>query len=191
MVTVNSCGKKESQDLEGQGDALMELLIMLQCPLALTLGLYLQLNLKTLRMKLLTLLFILILPTIVLPNDKGFAVSGGVSLGSYEAGVLYSLVAEKRDDLTRELKVVYGASAGSINGLLGIIDLCGYRISRRESNLLWKMWIPIGLDQLETKDKRITSLFDRKSIDPLFNELRERWIEGFKDSCDLQFGESF
>jgi hypothetical protein len=132
--------------------------------------------------------FLLIFSTNVLSYDKGVALSGGVSLGSYEAGVLYSLIAENRDELPKEMKVVYGASAGSINGLLGIFDLCGFRISSRESNLLWKMWVPIGLDQLETKDKKISSLFDRKSIAPLFNELRERWIEGFKETCDLHFG---
>jgi len=139
-------------------------------------------------MKLLIVLCILFLPTMAFAKDKGFALSGGVSLGSYEAGVLYSLMSENREELAKETKVVYGASAGSINGLLGVFDLCGFRISSRESNLLWKMWVPIGLDQLETQNPSIPSLFDRKSIDPLFNELRERWVEGFKESCDLHFG---
>jgi hypothetical protein len=38
MVTVNSCGKKESQDLEGQGDALRLKIFMAQCSLASALG---------------------------------------------------------------------------------------------------------------------------------------------------------
>ncbi len=139
-------------------------------------------------MKSLILLFILFLPMITMAKDKGFALSGGVSLGSYEAGVLYSLISENREELAKETKVVYGASAGSINGLLGVFDLCGFRISSRESNLLWKMWIPIGLNQLETRNPNVPSLFDRQSIEPLFNELRERWVEGFKESCDLHFG---
>lgn len=139
-------------------------------------------------MKRLLLIFSLCLPLITHAKEKGFALSGGVSLGSYEAGVLYSLLSQNREQLAKEVKVVYGASAGSINGLLGIFDLCGYRQSSRESNLLWKMWVPIGLNQLEAQDKSVPSLFDRKAILPLFQELKDRWKEGFKESCDIHFG---
>src|SRR6187200_505406 len=123
-------------------------------------------------MKWTTLFLSIFITSSVFAKNKGLALSGGVSLGSYEAGVLYDLFSQDQNKLTSELKVVYGASAGSINGLLGIFNLCGFRYSSRESNLLWKMWIPVGLDQLEATDKKVHTLLHRNPIIPLFDELK-------------------
>ena len=121
-------------------------------------------------------------------EKRGFALSGGVSLGSYEGGVFYQLLQGNREELMKNTKVVFGASAGSINGLFGILDLCGYRSMEREKSLLWRMWIPIGLNDLEAKDKKTLSLLSREAIDPLFQEVKERWEEGLSESCDVVFG---
>jgi hypothetical protein len=113
--------------------------------------------------------------------------SGGVSLGSYEAGVIDHFLRSKRDELPKKLKVAMGASAGSINSLLAIFEACATK-PRPEKSLLWDMWIPVGLEQLDARDTNLRSLFKRDAIEPLFAQLRERWSEGFRTDCDVVFG---
>lgn len=139
-------------------------------------------------MKWIIFVLTLILSSHSFANDKAFALSGGISLGIYEGGVFYSLINKDRATIAKDTKVVYGTSAGSINGLMGVFEICGFRETDMQSNLFWKMWIPNGIDQLESKDKNEISLLSRKSSENLFPELRERWMEGFKEECDLHFG---
>ncbi|HEY6109694.1 MAG TPA: patatin-like phospholipase family protein [Gemmatimonadales bacterium] len=87
-------------------------------------------------------------------------ISGGISLGSYEAGVnwglleLFKLTAQ--DSLRRawnlpryELKAMAGASAGNINGFLAAVEWCRTREPvPPEQSLLWKIWVRTGFDQL-------------------------------------------
>lgn len=109
--------------------------------------------------------------------------SGGVSLGSYEAGVLSPIIRNDKE-IASKLKVVYGTSAGSINGLLTIFEAC-----TEEKNLLWDMWIPVGLKELEVGSKEsVNALFSRKSSEQLFERLRKLWANGFKKDCDMVFG---
>lgn len=138
-------------------------------------------------MKWIIFFFTLILALTAHAESRGFALSGGISLGIYEGGVFYSLI-RGNPNIARETKVIYGTSAGSINGLLGVFEICGFRKTSREESLFWKMWIPNGIDQLEAKDKNELSLLSRKSSENLFPELRERWMEGFREECDLHYG---
>lgn len=117
-----------------------------------------------------------------------FSLSGGVSLGSYEGGVFHRLIEKDRSSLRPRTKVIFGASAGSINGLFGLMDLCGFEEQKKEESLLWKMWIPNGLNQLESTDKKNTALLDRKTIVPLFDIVRKKWNEGLHTDCDIIFG---
>jgi predicted acylesterase/phospholipase RssA len=87
-------------------------------------------------------------------------ISGGISLGSYEAGVNWGLLElfklTARDSLRRawnlphyELKAMAGASAGNINGFLAAIEWCRTREpTPPEQSLLWKIWVRTGFDQL-------------------------------------------
>jgi predicted acylesterase/phospholipase RssA len=87
-------------------------------------------------------------------------ISGGISLGSYEAGVNWGLLElfklTARDSLRRawnlpryELKVMAGASAGNINGFLAAIEWCRTRAAiAPEQSLFWKIWVRTGFDQL-------------------------------------------
>lgn len=118
----------------------------------------------------------------------GLISSGGVSLGSYEAGVLQEFLRSHRDNLPRDLKVVMGASAGGMNGLLTLFEACREFPSTENENLLWKMWIPIGLDQLEDDDPNHESLFHREALTGLKGELSSIWKSGFKEDCDVIFG---
>jgi predicted acylesterase/phospholipase RssA len=87
-------------------------------------------------------------------------ISGGISLGSYEAGVNWGLLElfklTARDSLRRawnlpryELKAMAGASAGNINGFLAAVDWCRTRAPvPPEQSLFWKIWVRTGFDQL-------------------------------------------
>ena len=87
-------------------------------------------------------------------------ISGGISLGSYEAGVNWGLLEvfklTARDSLRRawnlpryELKAMAGASAGNINGFLAALEWCRTREPvAPEQSLLWKIWVRTGFDQL-------------------------------------------
>ena len=87
-------------------------------------------------------------------------ISGGISLGSYEAGVNWGLLElfklTARDSLRRawglpryELKAMAGASAGNINGFLASIEWCRTREPvAPEQSLFWKIWVRTGFDQL-------------------------------------------
>jgi predicted acylesterase/phospholipase RssA len=92
------------------------------------------------------------------------ATSGGISLGSYQAGVNWGLVELLRrtqtDDTLRRMiaqsgtalpRLVgfSGASAGTINSLMSAIHYCtaGANI-RPEESLYWKIWVDVGWRQL-------------------------------------------
>lgn len=87
-------------------------------------------------------------------------ISGGISLGSYEAGVNWGLLElfklTARDSLRRawnlpryDLKAMAGASAGNINGFLGAVEWCRTRAPvAPEQSLFWKIWVRTGFDQL-------------------------------------------
>ena len=79
-------------------------------------------------------------------------ISGGVSLGAYEAGLNWAVIELMRNHTARQaprLLGVTGASAGSINALLTAIRWCETRpTSTAEENLFARTWLPIGLDKL-------------------------------------------
>jgi hypothetical protein len=85
--------------------------------------------------------------------------SGGVSLGSYEAGLSWAVVRFSREASSRPLAAggaprlvaVTGASAGSINALLSGTLWCSERGSDEDSvdhNLLHDLWMGVGFDGL-------------------------------------------
>ncbi len=92
------------------------------------------------------------------PRDV-LVVSGGISLGSYEAGSNWATVrllkrategAPARADAG--LQAASGASAGNINVLLASITYCqapgADAAERVDANLFWDAWVPVGLDTL-------------------------------------------
>ena len=85
-------------------------------------------------------------------------ISGGISLGNYEAGMNWAIIEIFR--LARENKIdanagkllsVTGASAGSINALVSALRYCQAEDSGTSSihdNLFYKTWIDVGFDGL-------------------------------------------
>lgn len=85
------------------------------------------------------------------------SVSGGISLGAYQAGVNWALVEFFRSTLESEaptgkryrLAAMTGASAGNINTILSLIEWC--RAAGRqapEASLFWNVWVNTGIEQL-------------------------------------------
>lgn len=87
-------------------------------------------------------------------------VSGGVSLGSYQAGLLYLYTEYLRHSaellqgkivgtelpLPSRFVIATGASAGSINAFLAALSGCLPSPKTPEDSLLYQTWIPVGTD---------------------------------------------
>src|SRR5215469_7617946 len=119
--------------------------------------------------------------------EDGFAItlSGGVSLGTYEAGLNWALVRTFRENavamfLRRRPRLVgvTGASAGSINALLAAALYCESDESAAQAsvddNLLRSAWLHVGLDALLPEDPRGYRP-DRSEERRVGKECRSRW----------------
>lgn len=142
------------------------------------------------------------------------SISGGVSLGSYEAGLNWALVHFMRAERRRlkhkglvypKLTAVTGASAGSINALFSAISWCvdetrldksSYFSDRIDRNLFRDVWLAIGLDELLPENTRSAEsylpddgLLARKVITAIFNRIDSILSEPiFRTDCDVPLG---
>ena len=94
-------------------------------------------------------------------------ISGGVSLGSYEAGLVYYVVEAMRlNPSAATPRIVTGASAGSVNGFMTILQSCGAAVPDPTASVLWNAWIPLGLEKLHVKGQaaQLTSAELKKTI---------------------------
>lgn len=138
-------------------------------------------------------------------------ISGGVSLGAYEAGFDWTLVrfmkmAEllggvQKFPLRPELVAVAGTSAGSINALLSAAVWCetldDTQDSSVDNNLLRDTWLPIGLDQLLPDDPSRyfpdDALLSRRALISVMDDLRHKIFDRstnrtFVPGCRLPLG---
>lgn len=143
-------------------------------------------------------------------------ISGGVSLGAYEAGLNWALVnyfkTEKRRAesqaqsasqwVTPQLSTVTGASAGSINGLLSAISWCvdDSKVTDKSAyhgsvsdNLFKEIWVNVGLDGLLPADpdtyKTSDGLLSRTPFDAPLNTIRNIFKEKiFQPNCSIPLG---
>ena len=122
------------------------------------------------------------------PPPLGITVSGGVSLGTWEAGALYLYGEALKLSPRRQLRVVTGASAGSMNALGAALSSCRAPNPYPRRDLGWRVWQPNGFEQLFDK-KRATdeALFTRDSVSRTFEEVRSVWNEGLREGCDVVF----
>lgn len=126
----------------------------------------------------------------------GVVVSGGVSLGSYQAGFLHyytqfmlahgrsidaafaEIFAGKTKQNPRGFQIATGASAGSINAFLAGIAGCRLPVSDPTQSLFYSTWIPVGLDGLvHLKDVKVDGLLSRAPIQNAINNIRHLWDE--------------
>jgi predicted acylesterase/phospholipase RssA len=124
------------------------------------------------------------------PVPFALTVSGGVSLGAYEAGFLYyELEVLKQYPELLSLKSVAGASAGSLNGLLAILSFCGDHMPSPQDSLFWEVWIPLGFKQLFLEDKATAlSVLSRDYFQVAAKKVQKAWNQGISPSCDVVLG---
>ena len=87
------------------------------------------------------------------------AISGGISKGSYQAGVAFGIVRVARDlesaALRRDGHTTFptivastGASAGNIIAVLLAVDYCRAELGLAEESSLARAWLPVGRERL-------------------------------------------
>lgn len=144
-----------------------------------------------------------------------FVISGGVSLGAYEAGINWSTIKAMKlmrdnqevrewieSDANSELmtlKAVSGASAGGINSLITAISWCGNHKLQDdvEDNLFKNTWVDVGLDDLfpeNSKGSKFYSdddgLFTRRKLDKKLEDIGSvlKSPDKFQPSCKVPIG---
>lgn len=117
-------------------------------------------------------------------------VSGGVSLGSHEAGQIYLLAEALRSspDAAR-LLVASGASAGNANALIGVTEACLPPNPRPEQSIAYRVWVNVGFADL-FREERVTSrsIFVQDALNEHFNLLKQAWQHGLPESCEFVVG---
>jgi predicted acylesterase/phospholipase RssA len=127
--------------------------------------------------------------------------SGGISLGSYQAGVTWalgrltryladSIAARRRLHLGKpELWAATGASAGNINAVLSALEWCAAEPRLPEQSLFWRVWVNVGWPELFPHDKNKNKnrgtdfgVFDRS----FFKNTLFRDIQGRMDSTRVR-----
>jgi predicted acylesterase/phospholipase RssA len=125
---------------------------------------------------------------------------GGISLGSWQAGVLYAVTEHlktKRTDSSPTLPTVTGASAGAVNGLIAASASCETPVQKPEDSLFYKVWIELGVvgrygtpgllgDRAQTY-----GLFNERALRFAMTQAREHFAKGDRyvgGRCDVQLG---
>jgi predicted acylesterase/phospholipase RssA len=129
-------------------------------------------------------------PPPAVPPILGLTVSGGVSLGSFEAGYLYYLFETlKLNPGLAEPRIFTGASAGSANALLSFMASCLGKDPRPDLSLFYRTWIPVGLKQLYDEDTvTARALFTQRSLREILEVIGKIWNDGFSTKCEAMLG---
>lgn len=131
------------------------------------------------------------------PQNKAvpisLAISGGISLGSYEAGLNWAIVRQlklmrqhpeqRSDKYPAELVAISGASAGGINALVSAMSWCmddqlmqNKADDRVYSNLFRDIWLDVGFKNLLPENPRDygsnDGLLSRRAFDQVINRIR-------------------
>jgi len=129
-------------------------------------------------------------------------ISGGVSLGAYEAGYNWALIkmltkAKASSALVDpQMQSVTGASAGSINALLSAMYWCQKDSvplkNNVDDNLFYETWVNLGIEDLgiigqDPENK--TSLFTQKGLQKKGDMIIEHLEKPiFKKNCEVPLG---
>ncbi|MBN9684225.1 patatin-like phospholipase family protein [Corallococcus sp. NCSPR001] len=125
------------------------------------------------------------------PKAVSLTVSGGVSLGTYEAGFLYYAGTSSQGERAVDLRLVTGASAGSLNALLAIMATCGVDASTPGQSLFWDIWVPIGFNDLFVPTSTTPlGVLSREALERRASHVEQAWSRGLDRSCDVVLGVS-
>lgn len=131
-------------------------------------------------------------------------ISGGVSLGAYEAGYNWAMIkmlnrVHATGKLIKpELASVAGASAGSINSLLTALYWCQKEEiplkNGVEDNLFYDTWVNLGIEDLSilgTDPKNKSTLFTRKALVKKGEKILEHMDKPiYRKGCEVPLGVS-
>ena len=131
-------------------------------------------------------------------------VSGGKSLGSYQAGLNWGLIQGMKHSITAgheehgrpyDLRAVTGASAGNINALISAVEWCNDAdLDEPEESLFFKIWVRTGWEQLLTaapyrqQDTNYRALLHRDFFDRHFEDINTAMERATPAECDLPIG---
>jgi len=136
------------------------------------------------------------------PINLSMVISGGVSLGAYEAGYNWAMIKmlsnikHESKIVSPKLRSVTGASAGSINALLTSMYWCQKpEVSEKNSiddNLFYSTWVELGLNDLIIKGRdpqNKSTLFSRKSLKKSANAMLEHLNKPiYEQGCEVPLG---
>ena len=134
--------------------------------------------------------------------DFSLIISGGVSLGAYEAGYNWAVIkmltkAKNNSDLVEpRLRSVAGASAGSINALLSAMYWCQKDTvplhNSIDDNLFYETWVNLGIEDLLIPGKdpeNKNSLFTRRGLEKKGEKIIKHLQKPiFKKGCEVPLG---
>jgi len=153
----------------------------------------------------LSLVFTLLTLTLHAERDTvkaSLVISGGVSLGAYEAGYNWALINMlKREKAVSEvvdpeLRSVAGASAGSINALLSAMYWCQEDSvplkNSVEDNLFYETWVHLGIEDLVIRGEdpqNQSSLFTQDGLRKKGTKIIEHLNQPiYKKNCEVPLG---
>ncbi|RKH11794.1 patatin-like phospholipase family protein [Corallococcus sp. CA047B] len=118
-------------------------------------------------------------------------VSGGVALGAYEAGFLAYAATTSRAAGVERMRLLTGASAGSLNVLLTVLAACGEEAPGPTRSLFWETWIPVGYGQLFVpEDVTPLGALSRTWLEAQALRIEASWNRGLSPACDVVLGVS-
>jgi len=139
--------------------------------------------------------------------DLSLVSRGGVSLGNWQAGFLYSVTewAKSRPGQERgkqawepAFSTVTGASAGAVNGLLAAVEGCRGPNPRPRDSLYYRVWINLGLFgrhqrtgllAVQEPGESALALFSDQALEETLSEARGHILEERPlPSCSVDFG---
>lgn len=122
----------------------------------------------------------------------GLTVSGGVSLGAYEAGYLYYLsLLFKLNPEHFEPRIFTGASAGSANALLALMASCSPPDFRPTDGLFYRGWMSLGMKGLfDGETVSPIAAFSREPGAQTLDRIEALWKQGLDARCDAVLGVS-
>lgn len=124
------------------------------------------------------------------PLSLSITVSGGVSLGAYQAGYLYYFkeVIKRNPDLL-SLKLVTGASAGMINSMVTVVGMGRPTEEEPAESLFFHLWTDHRYNELlDVKNAPPLALSSRKVLNVLGDLVEEQWNEGLDENLDMVLG---
>src|SRR5712664_2473185 len=133
------------------------------------------------------------------PARLALTISGGVSLGNYEAGLTWAVIRYLRSEASHmELAALTGASAGAANAFLAAAMWCEDQAvdDNPDTNLFHDLWAPVGLEALVPDGPSAFSasdaLLSSAPLEESFQRLRARLFERsgvhFRPGCSVPVG---